>query len=96
MSADQKPFFELCVEDIFSITGRGTIVTGTVSKGAVRKGDVLYLKKPSGESKQVTILAIEGFRKVLKEALMGESVGLTIDVIDRNDISRGDIITFSA
>jgi elongation factor Tu len=96
MSISSKPFFEFHVEDIFWIEGHGTVVTGTVVKGAVRKGDTLYLKKPTGEKKEVTILAIEGFRKVLQEALMGENVGLTIAKLEKSDFSRGDVITFDS
>jgi translation elongation factor EF-Tu-like GTPase len=96
MSIPFKPFFEFKVEDIFWIEGHGAVVTGTVIKGAVRKGDTLFLKKSTGEKKEVTILAIEGFRKVLQEALMGENVGLTMAKLDKSDFSRGDLITFDS
>jgi len=54
------------------------------------------LKKSTGEQKQITILAIEGFRKVLEQALMGENVGLKIAKLDKSDFSKGDLITFDS
>jgi elongation factor Tu len=92
----REPFFEFRVEDTFWITGHGAIITGTVIKGAVRTGDVVTLKKASGESKKVKILGIEGFRKILKEALAGENVGLKIAELDKSDFSVGDVLTFAS
>lgn len=96
MSESSQPFFEFRVEHIFWIEGHGAAVTGTVVKGAVRSGDTLFLRKSNGERKEITISAIEGFRKVLQEALMGENVALKIAKLEKSDFSRGDIITFDS
>jgi selenocysteine-specific translation elongation factor len=96
MNTSAKPFFEFQVDNVFQVEGQGAVVTGTVVKGAVRSGDTLYLKKPTGEKKEITILAIEGFRKILQEALMGESVAITIAKLNKSDFMKGDIITFDS
>ncbi|MBM3858092.1 MAG: hypothetical protein FJ395_00405 [Verrucomicrobia bacterium] len=94
--SERKPFFDFKVEDIFWISGHGAVVTGTVIKGAVRAGAAAFLKKANGETKPIRITGIEGFRKILKEALMGENVGLTIADLDKDDFDIGDVITFES
>ena len=89
-----KPVFQFSVEDVFSITGRGIVVTGTVVIGAVRVGEKLLLHQSDGRTIPVEITAIEGFRKILKEALMGENVGLSIQGASKEAIRAGDMICF--
>lgn len=90
----RKPVFQFTVEDVFSITGRGVVVTGTIAKGAVRVGEKLLLRRTNGETIPIEITAIEGFKKVLKEALMGENVGLSIRGLPKEEIRSGDTISF--
>ena len=76
-SASRKPFaFE--VEDVFSITGRGTVATGRVSRGSIAVGDEIAFQSPKGERVQRRIAGIEAFRKVVKVANEGETVGLLL------------------
>ena len=80
--------FAMMVEDVFSITGRGTVVTGKISKGTVTVGDTVMFNGIA-----TTVNGIEMFRKTLDTASEGDNVGILLDKIDRNQISRGDIIT---
>lgn len=89
-----KPVFQFSVEDVFSIAGRGIVVTGTVARGAVRAGEKLSLRQSDGRTIPIEITAIEGFRKILKEALMGENVGLSIQGASKEAIHAGDTISF--
>jgi elongation factor Tu len=89
-----NPVFELVVEDIFSFTGKGTLVTGKVTRGAVRVGTTLSLITTKGERHTVRIISIEAFRKVLTEALMGENVGLLLEGLPKQAISLGDRVSF--
>lgn len=81
--------FELIVEDVFSITGRGTVVTGKVSKGTIRVGDEVIIS-PSGIKTVVT--GVEQFRKMLDVAQEGDNVGLLLRGISRDQIQRGNIL----
>ena len=80
---------EFVVEDVFSITGRGTVVTGRVIKGVVAVGDDVII---SPSSVRTTIAGIEQFRKTLDYAQEGENVGLLLRGISREQVKRGDII----
>ena len=68
--------FEFEVEDVFTITGRGTVATGRVTKGRIAVGDDVSFKSAKGEVIKTRIGAIEAFRKTVKEAKEGETVGL--------------------
>lgn len=81
--------FELVVEDVFSITGRGTVVTGRVSKGNIRVGDEVVIS-PSGV--RTVITGIEQFRKMLDYAQEGDNVGLLLRGISREQVQRGNIL----
>ena len=81
--------FELIVEDVFSITGRGTVVTGRVSKGNIRIGDEVMIS-PSGV--RTVITGIEQFRKMLDYAQEGDNVGLLLRGISREQVHRGNIL----
>ena len=79
--------FELIVEDVFSITGRGTVITGRVISGSVRVGDNVTIL-PSGISSTVT--GIEQFRKTLDFAQAGDNVGMLLRGVAREDIQKGN------
>ncbi|MBQ9266808.1 MAG: hypothetical protein IJ217_00735 [Clostridia bacterium] len=86
--------FELVVEDVFTITGRGTIVTGRVGVGQIRVGDEVYIKNNStGKQKKTRVLGVEMFRKLLDVANVGDNVGLLLQGIGRNDVASGDVIS---
>ena len=81
--------FYLVVEDVFTVTGKGTVVVGRVTKGQVGVGDTVTLKN-SGI--QTVVTGIEMFRKQLDYATEGDNVGLLISNVSRNDVSSGEII----
>lgn len=81
--------FELIVEDIFSITGRGTVVTGRVTSGTIRVGDEVTIS-PSGI--RTTVTGIEQFRKSLDYAEAGDNIGMVLSGVSRNQVQRGNTI----
>lgn len=85
-----KPFY-LPVEDVFTITGRGTVATGRVETGKLKLNDELELIG-FGASRKVTITGIEMFRKLLDEAEAGDNVGLLIRGLKREEIQRGQVL----
>jgi len=85
--------FSLTVEDIFSITGRGTVVTGQVSGGEIHVGETVNILDLNGNIKATTkIVGVEMFRKLLDYAKTGDNVGLLLSGISRNGVSKGDRI----
>lgn len=82
--------FEMAVDDVFSITGRGTVVTGVISKGTVNVGDKVIIKRINGEQKMTTVTGIESFRNMLTEAEAGANVGLLLSGIEKEDVAQGD------
>jgi translation elongation factor EF-Tu-like GTPase len=82
--------FAMKVEDVFSIAGRGTVVTGRIAAGSVRSGDRLVLRRASGETRSCRVRGIEKFRKVLDSAGAGEDAGLLLDGLGKSDVARGD------
>ena len=85
--------FLLVVNDVFSITGRGIIVTGTIVSGTIKVGDTVKLKRMlDGSVRAVTITGIEKFRKVLDFATEGDNVGLLLRGIERNEVDVGDTL----
>jgi elongation factor Tu len=85
-----KPFL-MPVEDVFTITGRGTVATGRVDRGIVKIGDVVEIVG-MGAQKQTVITGVEMFRKLLDEARAGDNVGLLLRGIDRTQIERGQVL----
>ena len=83
---------ELIVEDVFSITGRGTVVTGRVTEGFFRVGDKVMVCRSDQDNVQTTITGIEAFRKHLDSAHKGDQIGMLLKSVARNDISSRDII----
>lgn len=85
--------FHFEVQDVFSITGRGTVVTGLISTGSVRVGDMVTINRIDGTVRQVKVAGLEMFRKVLNEAVAGQNVGILLRNVDRDEIKQGDTLT---
>ena len=85
-----KPFL-MPVEDVFSITGRGTVATGRIETGKCKVGDEVQLLG-LGEDKKSVITGVEMFRKTLSEGEAGENVGLLLRGIDKDEIKRGMVV----
>ena len=85
-----KPFL-MPVEDVFSITGRGTVATGRIETGRVKVGDEVELLG-LGEDKKSVVPGVEMFRKILDEGEAGDNVGLLLRGIDKNEIKRGMVL----
>ena len=85
-----KPFI-MPVEDVFTITGRGTVATGRVERGIVKVGDEVELVG-LGETKKTTVTGVEMFRKLLDQAEAGDNIGVLLRGIDRKDIERGQVL----
>ena len=87
----EKPFL-MPVEDVFSITGRGTVATGRIETGVVKVGDEVQLLG-LGEDKKSVVTGVEMFRKILDEGEAGDNVGLLLRGIDKKEVKRGMVIT---
>ncbi len=85
-----KPFL-MPVEDVFTITGRGTVATGRVERGTVKINDTVEIVG-MGSQKQTVVTGVEMFRKLLDEAQAGDNVGLLLRGIQRNEIERGQVL----
>jgi elongation factor Tu len=85
-----KPFL-MPVEDVFSITGRGTVATGRIETGVVKVGDEVQIMG-LGADKKSTVTGVEMFRKLLDQGEAGDNVGLLLRGIDKNEIRRGMVI----
>lgn len=85
---------ELIVEDVFSITGRGRIATGTVTSGTLRVGDRVVILREGADHATSEIQGIEMFRKRATEASVGSMVGVLLR--DRPEVARGDVIRSAA
>ncbi|MBR4204890.1 MAG: elongation factor Tu, partial [Clostridia bacterium] len=88
--ADQP--FLMPVEDVFSITGRGTVATGRVERGTVKMADTVEIVGLTEEKKTTVITGIEMFRKLLDSAEAGDNVGLLLRGIDKKGIERGQVL----
>ena len=85
-----KPFL-MPIEDVFSITGRGTVVTGRVEQGMLNVGDAVEIVGLR-ELQNTTVTGVEMFRKLLDEAQAGDNVGLLLRGIDKEDVERGQVV----
>ncbi len=85
--------FIMPVEDVFSITGRGTVATGRVEKGKVKVQDNVELVGLSTERRTLVVTGVEMFKKMLDEAAAGDNVGLLLRGIQRNEIERGQVLS---
>jgi elongation factor Tu len=86
-----KPFL-MPVEDVFTITGRGTVATGRVERGMLKLGDKVEIVGLSDEKKETTVTGIEMFRKLLDYAEGGDNIGALLRGIQRNEIERGQVL----
>ena len=89
--AIDKPFL-MPVEDVFSITGRGTVATGRIETGVVKVGDEVQILG-LGEDKKSVVTGVEMFRKLLDQGEAGDNVGLLLRGIDKDEVRRGMVIT---
>jgi len=88
---NDKPFL-LSVEDVFSISGRGTVATGRIEKGQIKVGDVVDLVGLNKDKKSITVTGVEMFRKLLNDAQAGDNVGLLLRGVDKDEIQRGQVL----
>jgi len=86
-----KPFL-MPVEDVFSITGRGTVATGRVERGVIKVGDPIEILGLTEEPKQSTCTGVEMFRKLLDQAQAGDNIGALLRGVNREDIQRGQVL----
>jgi elongation factor Tu len=87
----EKPFL-MPVEDVFSITGRGTVATGKIETGVINVGDSVEIVGMQEEKMTSTCTGVEMFRKILDRGEAGENVGILLRGIDKNDITRGMVL----
>ena len=85
--------FLMPVEDVFSITGRGTVATGRVEKGKVKVQDNVEIVGLTTERRTVVVTGVEMFKKMLDEAAAGDNVGLLLRGVQRNEIQRGQVLS---
>ncbi len=86
-----KPFL-MPVEDVFTITGRGTVVTGRIEQGVIKVGDKVEIVGIADETRETTVTGVEMFRKLMDQGEAGDNVGLLLRGIDREDVERGMVI----
>jgi len=87
-----KPFL-MPVEDVFSITGRGTVATGRIETGIIKTGEEVQIIGMGAEAKKSVVTGVEMFRKILDEGQAGDNVGLLLRGIDKEEIKRGMVIS---
>ncbi len=89
--AEDQPFL-MPVEDVFSITGRGTVATGRVERGTVKISDNVEIVGLTDEVRTVVVTGVEMFRKQLDQAIAGDNIGLLLRGVQRTDIERGQVL----
>ena len=89
--ASDLPFL-MPVEDVFSITGRGTVATGRVERGTVKVQDTVELVGLTHETRNIVVTGVEMFRKILEQAIAGDNIGLLLRGVQRNEIERGQVL----
>jgi elongation factor Tu len=87
----EKPFL-MPVEDVFSITGRGTVATGRIETGVVHTGDEVELIGLGAEGRKTIVTGVEMFRKILDDGEAGDNVGLLLRGVDKKEIRRGQVL----
>ena len=88
----EKPFL-MPVEDVFTITGRGTVATGRVERGTVKVGDEVEIVGLNEETKKTVVTGVETFRKLLDSAQAGDNIGALLRGVDRKEIERGQVLS---
>ena len=91
---DTEKTFLMAIEDVFSITGRGTVATGRVERGTVTVGDVVE-SVGLGDTREVTVTGLEMFQKTLEESVAGDNVGVLLRGIQKDEIERGMVLAKS-
>jgi elongation factor Tu len=86
-----KPFL-MAVEDVFTITGRGTVATGRVERGVVKVGDEVEIVGIHPETKKTVVTGVEMFRKLLDQAEAGDNIGVLLRGVARDEIERGQVL----
>ncbi len=86
-----KPFL-MPVEDVFTITGRGTVVTGRVERGQVKVGDEIEIVGLAEKPRKTVVTGVEMFRKLLDQAMAGDNIGTLLRGIEKNDVERGQVL----
>jgi elongation factor Tu len=89
--ATDKPFL-MPVEDVFTITGRGTVATGRVERGQVKVSDTVEIVGLTDETRSVVVTGVEMFRKQLDQAIAGDNIGVLLRGVQRTDIERGQVL----
>ena len=84
--------FLMPVEDVFSITGRGTVATGRVERGTVKMGDTVEIVGLSDEKRSTVVTGVEMFRKLLDQAQAGDNIGLLLRGVQKKEVERGQVI----
>ncbi len=87
----EKPFL-MAIEDVFTITGRGTVATGRVERGKVHVGDEVEIVGIHDETKKTVVTGVEMFRKLLDEAQAGDNIGVLLRGVARTEIERGQVL----
>ncbi|MDZ4822045.1 MAG: elongation factor Tu [Flavobacteriales bacterium] len=88
---NEKPFL-MSVEDVFTITGRGTVATGRIERGVINTGNEVDIIGFNAEKMKSTVTGVEMFRKILDRGEAGDNVGLLLRGVEKNDIRRGMVI----
>jgi elongation factor Tu len=91
MRPKDQPFL-MPVEDVFSITGRGTVATGRIERGMIHTGDAVEIIGLMDQSLKSTVTGVEMFRKILDEGEAGDNVGLLLRGVEKDDIRRGMVV----
>ena len=86
-----KPFL-MPVEDVFSITGRGTVATGRVERGTIKVGEEAEIVGLTDEARKTTVTGVEMFRKILDQAMTGDNIGALLRGVQRTEIERGQVL----
>ena len=89
---DKDGAFLMSIEDVFTITGRGTVVTGKISRGTVKINDEIEIIGLNHEVKTTVVTGIEMFRKQMDSAQIGDNVGLLLKDVSREDVERGQVV----
>jgi len=89
--AVDRPFL-MPVEDVFTITGRGTVGTGRIERGVIKVGEEIEIVGLAEKARKSTVTGIEMFRKLLDQGIAGDNVGVLLRGIERNDIERGQVL----
>ena len=88
----EKPFL-MAIEDVFSIEGRGTVVTGRVDRGIVKVGDTVDILGMGRDPQKTTVTGVEMFNKTMKEGQAGDNIGVLLRGLKRTDVERGQILS---